>query len=144
MFNKKLNLFSILFFFISQHQCNTEKERYLKCIEAFCLPHDYSSSTMPRARNSTMEVKLEFSDVDILDVSDLKHTITMVMHLGVHWNEPRLVCPQNISQPNKVPLDLQFLDHLWLPDLDIYNIKQVKEFKILKKLAGKAITNYAM
>ena len=86
--------------------------------------------------DSTMGVTLEFSDVDILEISDLKHTVTMVMHLGVHWREPRLVCPHNISKQNKVPLDLQFLDHLWLPDLEIYNIKQIQEFSILKKLAG--------
>ena len=74
--------------------------------------------------------------MDILEVSDLKHTVTMVMHLGVHWKEPRLVCPKHIGKANKVPLDLQFLNHLWLPDLDIYNIKHIQEFKVLKKLAG--------
>ena len=121
-----------------------EQKRYLKCIEAFCLPHDYSSSTMPTLGVetsgvndiSTMEVTLEFADVDILEVSDFKHTVIIVMHLGIHWSEPRLTCPHNISEENKVPLDLQFLDHLWLPDLEIYHVKQIQEFNILKKLAG--------
>ena len=83
-----------------------------------------------------MEVTLEFTDLEILEVDDIKHTLTMKMHLGVHWTEPRLVCPQNNIELGKVPLDLQFLDHLWLPDLDIYNIKLIQDFKVLKKLAG--------
>ena len=86
--------------------------------------------------SSSLEVTLEFSDVDILEVSDLKHTLTMLMYMGVHWNEPRLISPNELGKQNKVPLDLQFLEHLWLPDLDIYNVKHIKDFKVLKKLAG--------
>ena len=86
--------------------------------------------------SSSLEVTLEFSDVDILEVSDLKHTLTMLMYMGVHWNEPRLISPNDLGKQNKVPLDLQFLEHLWLPDLDIYNVKHIKDFKVLKKLAG--------
>ena len=127
-----------------QHGYNTDELQYLKCIESFCLPHDYSSSTIPKdgieisglAKKSTIEVTLEYTDVDILEVSDLKHTIKMVMYLGVHWKEPRLVCPQGKRKSNKIPLDIQFLDHLWIPDLDIYNIKEIQEFKLLKKFAG--------
>ena len=91
--------------------------------------------------SSSLEVTLEFSDVDILEVSDLKHTLTMLMYMGVHWNEPRLISPNNLGKQNKVPLDLQFLEHLWLPDLDIYNVKHIKDFKVLKKLAGIAQIN---
>ena len=83
-----------------------------------------------------MEVTLEFSDLDILEVDEIKHTLTMKMHLGVHWAEPRLICPENSGELNTIPLDLEFLDHLWLPDLDIYNIKRIEEFTVLKKLAG--------
>ena len=43
---------------------------------------------------------------------------------------------KNTGKQHKVPLDLQFLEHLWLPDLDIYNVKHIKDFKVLKKLAG--------
>jgi len=128
-----------------RQQRNEGKTEYLKCVEEFCLPGDYSSSTMPKQEVDTsssgdnitsLEVTLEFSDVDILEVSDLKHTLTMLMYMGVHWNEPRLISPKDLGKQNKVPLDLQFLEHLWLPDLDIYNVKHIKDFKVLKKLAG--------
>ena len=83
-----------------------------------------------------MKVTLEFADLEILEIDEMRHSVTMKMHLGVHWTEPRLVCPDNSAEVSKVPLDLQFLDHLWLPDLDIYNIKAIKEFTVLKRLAG--------
>ena len=83
-----------------------------------------------------MKVTLEFSDVYILEVDEIKHTVTMKMHLGVHWTEPRLIFPHNSDEMGKVPLDLQFLDHLWIPDIDIYNIKAIQNFAVLKRLAG--------
>ena len=66
----------------------------------------------------------------------MKHSVTMKIHLGVHWTEPRLIFPHGSEELSKVPLDLQFLDYLWLPDIDIYNIKAIQEFSVLKRLAG--------
>ena len=100
------------------------------------MPKEEIEISSGGVNSSSLEVTLEFSDVDILEVSDLKHTLTMLMYMGVHWNEPRLITPKNTGKQHKVPLDLQFLEHLWLPDLDIYNVKHIKDFKVLKKLAG--------
>ena len=88
------------------------------------------------ANDKQLKVKLEFTDVEILKVCDIYHIITMKLHLGVHWNEPRLVSLNTHSQENQVPLDINLVDYLWLPDLDVYNIKHIKEFKVLKKIAG--------
>ena len=117
----------------------------MQCSENVCIPEGYSSSSMPRQyRNSAivsdsvaMRITLEFTDVEILEVSDMKHTITIKMHLGVHWNEPRLVSLDNShALDDKYPIDVRILDYLWLPDLDIWNIKDIQEYKVLKKLAG--------
>ena len=76
--------------------------------------------------------------VDLLVVDDIRHTVTMKMYFGVHWRETRLISTTNISAVDKIPLDLQLLDYLWLPDLDIYHVKQIEEFDVLKKsFAGK-------
>ena len=84
-----------------------------------------------------MEITIEFTNVELLVVDEISHTVTMRMYLGIHWEEPRLICISNNTENDKTPLDLQLLDHLWLPDLDIYHVKQINEFKVLKKLAGK-------
>ena len=84
-----------------------------------------------------MKIMLEFTDVEILEVSDMKHTITIKMHLGVHWDEPRLKSlDTSLKLEDKYSIDIRILDYLWLPDLDIWNIKDIQEFKVLKKLAG--------
>ena len=103
---------------------------------------------MPRdsrvSHSSLMKITVEFTDVEILEVSDLKHTITMKMHLGAHWKEPRLVSLDTHGKGIQIPLDIRLLDHLWLPDLDIYNVKEIREFTVLKKLAGKKLNSYTM
>ena len=100
---------------------------------------------MPRhadeSNNHPMKIKLEFTDVEILEVNDITHTITIKMHLGVHWNEPRLVSLDTYSLANQNSIDIRILEYMWLPDLDIYNIKEIDEFKVLKKLAVKKTFN---
>ena len=81
-------------------------------------------------------IKLEFNDLEVLQVNDKDFTITIKTYLGVHWNEPRIISlgPQKDVE---TPLDLSFMDHVWLPDLEILHLKEIKEYKVLKKLAGK-------
>ena len=95
---------------------------------------------MPRhadeSNNYAMKIELEFTDVEILEVNDITHTITIKMHLGVHWNEPRLVSLDTYTFASQDSIDIRILEYMWLPDLDIYNVKEIDEFKVLKKLAG--------
>ena len=45
------------------------------------MPRDSRVSAV-QSHSSLMKITVEFTDVEILEVSDLKHTITMKMHLG--------------------------------------------------------------
>ena len=89
---------------------------------------------MPRYADESnydaMKIKLEFTDVEILEVNDIAHTITIKMHLGVHWVEPRLVSLDTFTSDNQNSIDIRILEYMWLPDLDIYNINSLhNEFK---------------
>ena len=146
--NDKKQLFNHIY-------CSFQKEGYVQCSEDVCIPEGYSSSSMPRLSDNSaitsdipvpvkmiidsvpMKIMLEFTDVEILEVSDMKHTITIKMHLGVHWDEPRLKSLDTSHKlEDKYSIDIRILDYLWLPDLDIWNIKDIQEYKVLKKLAG--------
>ena len=108
----------------------------------FCLPKDYDKNEFPRD-NSTAEpidIKLEFNDLEVLHVNDKDFTVTLKMYLGVHWNEPRIVS-LNSQKHSVTPLDLNFLEHVWLPDLEILHLKELKGYKVLKELAGKQQSN---
>ena len=91
-----------------------------------------------RDSNKTVEVNLEFNNLEILAVNDIDFTVTLRVNLGIHWNEPRIIAFDSGSDTTdvKTPLDLNFLHHLWLPDLEILYLKQIKDYSILKKLAG--------
>ena len=43
------------------------------------------------------------------------------MYLQVIWKEPRLIAPDEISQSGA--MDQKFLNLLWIPDIQIYNLK---------------------
>ena len=83
-----------------------------------------------------IKIKLEFNDLEVLHVNDKDFTVTLKTYLGVHWNEPRIISIGS-QKDVETPLDLSFLDHVWLPDLEILHLKEIKRYKVLKNLAGK-------
>ena len=66
-------------------------------------------------------IKLEFNDLEVLQVNDKDFTITIKTYLGVHWNEPRIISIGS-HKDVETPLDLSFMDHVWLPDLEILHL----------------------
>ena len=88
-------------------------------------------------KNSTvMKIIVEFTDVEVLEVNDIMQTVTMKMHLGVHWNEPRLQSLENVTLEKQLSIDIGMINHLWIPDLEIWNLKDIRHFRVTKLLAG--------
>jgi len=58
----------------------------------------------------------------------------------VEWKERRLFVDEekynNQSDPELVPMNLEFVKDLWLPNIFIYNLKTYKVIDVLSKLAG--------
>ena len=61
------------------------------------------------------------------------------MYLGIEWEEPRIVELESKSKKTDVTLDIEQLDNLWIPDLDIYNLSKIESFKVVRNLAGKIV-----
>lgn len=112
---------------------------YSICVSGYCLPKDYEQGQFPRDESNIepITVKLEFNNVEILVINDIDFTVTFRMNMGAHWNEPRMIAPD--FNVDLTPLDLKFLEHLWLPDLEILHLKHIRDYRILKKLAGYTI-----
>ena len=97
---------------------------------------------MPRIeyskKNIPMKIVIEFTDVEVLEVDDIKQTVTIKMHLGVHWNDPRLesIDKGSIENQKLISIDIRMLDHLWIPDIEIWNLKDIRHFRVTKMLAG--------
>ena len=107
------------------------------------LPKNYSHILAPNNEfdGNPLEVGLEINDLDVIEVNDVRFTVKIKLHLGIHWDESRIIQLDTYPQGHKTPLDLKLLDILWTPDLDVYSLQGIKEFKVMgKSLAGKGRT----
>ena len=106
----------------------------------FYLPRNYTKIHSPNHEQSgsPLEVTFEIHDLDIIEVNDIDYTMTVKMFLGVRWEDSRIIHRGNSDGDTQIPLDLILTKKLWTPDLDIYYLKEVEDFEVLKKdLAGK-------
>lgn len=77
--------------------------------------------------------------MDVLTVDDKKFSVKLNMYFGVHWKEYRLIMPPpgtNNSEASWLPIDLDFMRHLWVPNVFVYNLAAFQALDCLKKLAG--------
>ena len=77
--------------------------------------------------------------LDVLRVDDKKFSVSLSMYFGVVWKEVRLIMPppgSNNSGATWLPLDLDFMQHLWVPNVFVYNLVSFAAVDCLEKLAG--------
>ena len=62
-----------------------------------------------------------------------EYSVEFSSYFNVMWREPRLFIPDNFMEginttdPNvMVPVNLELVNHLWLPNVFIYNLKTFK------------------
>lgn len=82
--------------------------------------------------------------LDVLRVDDKQFSVSLNMYFGVHWKEQRLILPvaeANASEVSWLPIDLDFMRHLWVPNVFVYNLASFKALDCLKKLAGLWVVN---
>ena len=83
----------------------------------------------------------------MLGISGKDYSITFATYFNVEWNEQRLnMNPEfgaEFATPNStdvsdamVPMGLEFINGLWVPNIFIYNLKTYKVISVLNKLAG--------
>ena len=133
----------ILIYYLSRithlfKKCNKEDE-LIKLGGAYYLPKNYSRTLAPISNDhhNPLEVDLEISNVDVLEVDDIRFTIKLQMHLGFRWHDYRIICKDDEYEHDEEPLDLGKLDTLWIPDLDIYNLSKIESFKVVRSMAGR-------
>ena len=95
-------------------------------------------------RNASLEADfvhyvLQLQVLDVLNVNDKKFSVALSMYFGVHWKEDRLILPgdgHNNSGAEWVPIDLDFMQYLWVPNVFVYDIAEFHAIECLKRLAG--------
>ena len=109
----------------------------MRCDREICLPHDYSKTKDPKnaCSDDPVEVAVKFTGIQVMEVNDIKLTVTIHMVPSISWIDQRIVL-LNIS--SRSPIDLTWMDHLWFPDTSVINLKRLTKYKLLGKNAASA------
>ena len=109
----------------------------------FCLLTDYKKDFRPDTESDPQDIFVHLNIDDIIDVNDYDTTVTLILTLSIGWKEPRLQILPNSSDwiieddgETWVKLNPQWLQYLWIPDMDILNMKEFKTKMVFNKLAS--------
>ena len=124
-------------------------KRGFTCTEEFtksiCLHENYSKFELPFTEK-TNPIGISIDIDDVLRINDATYSITFSTYFNVEWNERRLNVqpdfgaslrnPETPTEPVMVPMSLEFIKDLWVPNIFVYNLKTYKVIDVLSKLAG--------
>ena len=82
---------------------------------------------------------LQTKILDVLNVDDKQFSVQIHMYFGVFWTEERLILPDtsNSSAPvSWLPIDVNFMTHLWVPNVFVYNLVTFEISECLQPLSG--------
>jgi hypothetical protein len=113
-----------------------------------CLPKDYSKFELPvKVGSNNISVTIDIDEV--LRINDKDYSITFACYFNVQWPEKRIQLGPDFGREQAgpgvnvtdnpdiiVPMNLEFVKDLWLPNIFIYNLKTYKVIDVLSKLAG--------
>ena len=108
----------------------------LKCIDNFCVPMNYSKYLGPFDENGHIDILVDFDISQVVQIHDVKFTIKLLMHIGLTWVDPRIIGPESNNMTSWIPVDNEFTNYIWLPDLYIYNLKEIEFPKYYKPFSG--------
>lgn len=108
----------------------------LKCAESYCLPQVYDKLDVPFNDDGAVNVSVDLDVLQVLEVDDIKFTVSFSMYFGVRWQEYRIDGPDPPEDNPYVPIDIDFVKNLWVPDVYIYHLKTIEVLNIFIPFAG--------
>ena len=70
----------------------------------------------------------------------VRYNVTLTVFTKVHdisrWMEPRIEGPPPPKDNPYVPIDIKFINELWVPDVYVYFLKEINVLTIFTKFAG--------
>ncbi len=113
-----------------------------------CLPTGYSKFDLP-ITTGTMRIDITIDIDEVLRINDKDYSITFSSYFNVKWWDQRISLDPEFGREQAgpgvnvtnngnilVPINLEFVKDLWLPNIFIYNLKTYKVIDVLTKLAG--------
>ena len=119
-------------------KCNNGINSTNETTPPFCVMEDYDKRSLGPMENKPFNISVVVKIDDIQEINDHKNTVELGMVLSLSWIDSRLHLVENSSSwvieddYLWTTLDLELLDWIWTPDLDIlhindFRIKQIFE-----------------
>ena len=103
--------------------------------EGFCIPNGYNKHQQPNPKETT-NVQVKFTVEQITSVNDHDFTISLNMFLSLYWRDDRLPyigTNPNETKPADIPLSMEWAENIWLPDIYVRKMQDIKKPKILQE-----------
>ena len=118
------------------------------------IPHGYSKNSLPNKTQTHINIgkqllqssqcnhfSCHLPGIDIKDipnVNDRDFSITLNGFFLVRWRDPRLIIENVDFEENEslIPVDVSLVDSIWMPDIEILNLKEFATLDVLSKLEG--------
>jgi len=132
----------------SAPQTSKPKGRFCSIEGMFCIPGNYSKFNPPLnpPGEPPAEVQIGLDNFEILKIDDRDFTIEINAYFIVKWRDKRLeVDAQAIENhfdalghdsTDWVPVELELVERLWIPDAEILRLKGFSGLSVLNKLQG--------
>ena len=109
-----------------------------------CLPDFYDKDISPKTEtDDPLDVYIHLVLHDIIQINDFDTTISIKLTIFIGWIDNRLQILSNSSDwvddgddENWAKLNPKWINHLWLPDIEILNMKELKIPKFFNKPEG--------
>ena len=100
-----------------------------------CIPRNYSKYELPE---SLTYVSLGIDIMNIPNIDDNDFSVTLSAFLNINWRDSRIIT-DNAYPKDMIPIDVNFMKKIWLPDLYIRNLQQFKTQYVLSNQEGLSI-----
>ena len=117
----------------------THGQKCLIYTEGFCLPKEYNKNEMPKS-NGTLDVQVKMRLENIISVDDNKFTIYFLTFIELYWEDPRInyIHNKTTATLEDIPLNWEWASRLWIPDVYVWNMKSVKNPKLVEEFGGES------
>ena len=111
--------------------CNETPESHL-----FCIPRGYVKAEAPSIYNSSDKIVLMNPFLkEIPQINMKENYITFKFYLNIKWTDSRLIFSKETNSRGWIPLDLDRIKSIWLPDVYIYSQEKITEYSLLTEAA---------
>ena len=111
-------------------------DEYENCSDVYCLPIGYDKLAAPFKESGTLDIDLELDISQILEFDDAGYTAKILLYVSMVWNDPRITGPTPEDKNKMFPIDNGFASSIWLPDIYIYDAKEIILSKFNIPFAG--------